>query len=85
MTYLTPIPDVSIKGHAVLTDRDTIKIVSYTIQDIKEPVVDQHELELIEVDAGGDPIRFRKYIREKASVACLQIAGKNQPIQSRER
>lgn len=55
VTYLTPVSEVS-KGHAVLTDRDTIKIVSYTIKDTKEPVADRHDLQWEEVEAGGDPV-----------------------------
>ena len=52
---MTPVSEVS-KGHAVLTDRDTIKIVSYTIKDTKEPVADRHDLQWEEVEAGGDPV-----------------------------
>ena len=48
--YLTPVPEVS-KGHAVLTDRGFVKVASYTIKDIKEPVKDQDELALVEVTA----------------------------------
>ena len=69
--YLTPVPEVS-KGHAVLTDRGFVKVVSYTIKDIKEPVKDQDELALVEVTADEDPLRLRRRLREKASVACLK-------------
>ena len=69
--YLTPVPEVS-KGHAVLTDRGFIKVVSYTIKDIKEPVKDQDELALVEVTVDEDPLKLRRRIREKTSVACLK-------------
>ena len=71
MKYLTPVPEVS-KGHAVLTDRGFIKVVSYTIKDIKEPVKDQDELALVEVTVDEDPLKLRRRIREKTSVACLK-------------
>ena len=46
-----------------------MKVVSYTIKDIKEPVKDLDEL--VEVTADEDPLRLRRRLREKASVACL--------------
>ena len=86
--YLTPVPEVS-KGHAVLTDRGFVKVVSYTIKDIKEPVKDQDELALVEVTADEDPLRLRRRLREKASVACFENSGrrggretKSQPLSS---
>ena len=47
-------------------------MVSYTIKDIKEPVKDSEELALVEVAVEEDPLRLRRRIREKASVACLK-------------
>lgn len=67
----TTVSEVS-KGHAVLTDKDVIKVVSYTIKDLKEPVTDREELALVEVAADEDPMTLRRRIREKASVACLR-------------
>ena len=46
--------------------------MSYTIKDIKEPVKDSEELALVEVAVEEDPLRLRRRIREKASVACLK-------------
>lgn len=47
VTYLTPTPEVS-KGHAVLTDKEKIKVVSYLIRDVKEPQPDERNF-------GGGP------------------------------
>ena len=46
--------------------------MSYTIKDIKEPVRDHEELALVEVAVDEDPLKLRRRIREKASVACLR-------------
>ena len=43
VTYLTPTPQVS-KGHAVLTDKEKVKVVSYLIKDVKEPKPDERDL-----------------------------------------
>ena len=40
VTYLTPTPEVS-KGHAVLTDKEKVKVVSYLIKDTKEAKPDE--------------------------------------------
>ena len=64
MTYLTPTPEVS-KGHAGLTDKETVKGVSYLIRDTKEPKPDERDLVMEEVHIQDDPIRFRWRLREK--------------------
>ena len=69
--YLTPVAEVS-KGHAVLTDRGFVKVESYFIKDIKEPVKDLEDLALVEVAVEEDPVKLRRRIREKASIACLK-------------
>ena len=71
VTYLTPTPQVS-KGHAVLTDKEKVKVVSYLIKDVKEPKPDERDLVMEEVHIQDDPVRLRWRLREKTPLACIR-------------
>lgn len=72
VTYLTPIPEVS-KGHAVMEEDGSFKVVSCLIQDCKEPQEEEKKLELEEVIQERDPMEARRRLRKKMSVASLRI------------
>ena len=64
-------PDPVQKERTLMEMRRSIYLL-YTIKDVKEPVKDQDELALVEVTVDEDPLKLRRRIREKTSVACLK-------------
>ena len=72
VTYLTPIPEVS-KGHAVMEEDGSFKVVSCLIKDCKEPQEEEKKVELEEVIQERDPMEARRRLRKKMSVASLRI------------
>ena len=70
VTYLTPVYDVS-HGHAVMDERGKFKVISYYLQNLRDPRILDEECEAVRIPA-EEPLQLRRRLREKTSLHDLQ-------------